>query len=166
MSKIKYTEDDILGFISEAVKQGNYQSYIGYLEFAESYSIPEEKIVEAYLTGSNMSLGLVFFDAQGAVKEDNAWKPPSSYRWLSIPETMYCLNQLSEAAKNSDSSRYRYHLSYAKLHGVTMDQIKYAYNYGRRGLGDAAFLFNGMRRRPVALTSDGRNHYNEQTKHF
>lgn len=59
-------------------------------------------------------------------------KPPT------LAEVQGTLDELSAAARAEDGERYRTALEVARTQGLTEDQIKDAYQWGRRGQGAAA----------------------------
>lgn len=60
----------------------------------------------------------------------------------SLAELMGTLNELGAAARTGEGDRYRAALNLAERQGVTQDQIRDAYQWGRRGLGAAAAGFD------------------------
>jgi len=144
---VRVTTENIFGLLEKAAKDADYMTYCDYLLWAENNELPYESIDEAYAKGSSQAKYPLYFNSRGGVKEEDSWTLPEGYLRLTIGETLRGLGILADASKTNSIQRYRQHLAIARLRGITMDQIKDAYNYGRTGLGGTTFYYNGQRKR-------------------
>lgn len=63
----------------------------------------------------------------------------------SLQDVMRTLNELASVARSGDIHEYRRLVKRADELGITEDQIKDSYKYGRRDIGDAEFNYRGMK---------------------
>lgn len=65
-----------------------------------------------------------------------------------LTRTQNALDALAAAARGGDRTAYRIRLHDAQLVGLTEEQIRDSYQWGRRGMGAAGFDYRGRTRAP------------------
>lgn len=136
----------ILQMLQVSASQSDFATYCEFYDIAENLGVSQGAITRAYKEGiKKVQIELPFFRQNCSLKIEGEYKPAKERGTTTLAELTAILNATAGAAYSGDARGYRLMVTRAKFAGATNDQLRDAYEYGRRKLGATWFGWDGTR---------------------